>query len=242
VAVSEFDIYKDRYREEVQKAIAFTGTDVDYCTELKAMALLEICRRHLGDSRDLEVLDVGCGVGMTDSYLASEFRSLWGVDLSAESVEVAARRNPGVSYRAYEGDTLPFPDGRFDVAFAICVLHHVSPADRQRFVREIRRVVRPGGLTVVFEHNPFNPLTRIAVKRCPFDAGVVLLTRKHTAKLFAGAGLDVIDGRYILFFPVRSRILRAVEHVLHRVPLGGQYYVVGRPGVRPGAPPARSVA
>jgi SAM-dependent methyltransferase len=230
VAISEFDTYKDRYRDEVQKAIAFSGTDVDYYTDVKAAALLDICQRHVGGPGDLEVLDVGCGIGLSDTYLASEFCTLWGIDLSAECVARAAQRNPSVHYRAYEGDTFPFPDGRFDVAFAICVMHHVSPSDWHRFLLEMRRVVRPGGLTVVFEHNPFNPLTRLAVSRCSFDAGVVLLTRGRTSRLFAGAGLDVIESRYILFFPVRSRILQTVERSLHRFPLGAQYYVVGRKG------------
>ncbi|MBV9124633.1 MAG: class I SAM-dependent methyltransferase [Planctomycetes bacterium] len=228
MSASEFDAYKDRYREAVQSAIAFAGMNVDYCTEAKAEALLEICRRRLGATSRLQVLDLGCGVGLSDSYLASAFRTLWGVDVSPECLATAARRNPGVHYQVYEGDTLPFADGTFDVVFAICVLHHVGLDQRARFVAEMHRVVRQGGLTVVFEHNPFNPLTRMAVSRCPFDAGVVLLRPKGTAQLLTRSGLEVVERRYILFFPFRSRILRAVEGSLHMLPLGGQYYMVGR--------------
>jgi SAM-dependent methyltransferase len=224
----EFDPYKDCYHQEVQKVIAFAGTNLDYCTEAKAIALLDVCRRHLGDPHGLEVLDLGCGVGLTDQYLAPALGGLWGVDVSAECVAAAARRNPGVHYQAYEGDKLPYPDNRFDVVFAICVMHHVKPAAWRRFTDEMRRVTRPGGITAVFEHNPFNPLTRLAVFRCPFDADAVLLSRRHTARLFAQSGFDVIDGRYILFFPFRARVLQAIERRLGWLLLGGQYYVVGR--------------
>ena len=47
----------------------------------------------------------------------------------------------------------------------------ITPA----FVAELARVVRPGGLVVVFEHNPLNPLTRLVVSRVTFDDGVRLL-------------------------------------------------------------------
>ena len=233
VASSEFDAYKNSYRDEVQKAITFTGADVDYCTEAKAAALLEACRRHVGvPPGRLEVLDLGCGVGLTDGYLAAAFGGLWGVDVSADCVAAAARRNAGVHYQAYTGGALPFPDGRFDVVFTICVLHHVAPAAWPQFVAEMGRVVRPGGIAVAFEHNPLNPLTRLAVYRCPFDADAVLLGRRRTAALFARAGLDVIDSRYLLFFPFRCRPLQRLERGLSAVPLGGQYYVVGRQAVR----------
>jgi len=226
----EFDPYKDSYHQEVQKVIAFAGTNLDYCTEAKATALIDVCRRHVGNPRGLEVLDLGCGVGLTDRYLASEFRGLWGVDVSAECLERASRQNPGVHYKAYDGKTLPFPDGRFDVVFAICVMHHVKADAWQQLMGDMRRVTRPGGITVVFEHNPFNPLTRLAVNRCPFDADAVLLSRRRTAKLFTHTGFDVIDSRYILFFPFRSSIMQRIENGLRWLPLGGQYYVVGRAG------------
>jgi SAM-dependent methyltransferase len=224
----EFDSWKDTYQQEVQKVIGFAGTSVDYCTEVKALTLLDVCRRHLGDPGKLEALDLGCGVGLTDSFLAGDFGELWGIDVSAECVESAARRNPGVHYQAYQGETLPFPDGRFDVVFAICVMHHVEPRSWRSFLDEMRRVTRPNGLNVVFEHNPINPLTRLAVYRCPFDADAVLLSQRRTARLFAESGLEVIDSRYILFFPFRSSLLQRIERTLGWLPLGGQYFVAGR--------------
>jgi SAM-dependent methyltransferase len=143
-------------------------------------------------------------------------------------VREASIANPWATYAAYDGRKLPFEDGRFDVAFAICVLHHVEPADRAAFVVELGRVVRPGGVVLIFEHNPYNPLTRVAVSRCDFDRGVVLETRAATLRLVRSGGLEPVEAPYIVFFPWRARGLRATERVLGWLPLGAQYVVAAR--------------
>lgn len=157
-----------------------------------------------------------------------DFRTLDAIDVSTGVIETAAAANPTVRYREYDGRTLPYPDEAFDVAFAICVVHHVPPAEWEPFAAELRRVVRPGGLALVFEHNPVNPLTRLAVYRCAFDEDVVLLGKRKTERLLAEAGLDVEESRYIVFFPWRAGWLRAVERRLGPLPLGAQYYVAAR--------------
>ena len=174
------------------------------------------------------MLDVGCGVGLTDSYLRSRFGSLSGVDVAAGAVEEAARRNPWADYRAYDGVTLPYSDGSFDVSFTICVMHHVDGPGRDRFAAEMARVTRPGGVVAVLDHNPLNPLTRLAVRRCEFDAHCELLRRGRARGILGAAGLEMVDSRYILFFPWRADVLRRVEAGLRWLPLGAQYAVAAR--------------
>jgi SAM-dependent methyltransferase len=223
-----FDTYKDTYTAEVQEAIGFAGQDVAFFTRAKAEHLLRLVRSHVGDPRRLRGLDIGCGIGLTDHYLQQRFAFLHGVDVSEGCLQVAARTNPTVDYRAYDGTSLPFPDNAFDVSFAICVMHHVPPVHWEQFTREMRRVTRPGGLAVVFEHNPVNPLTRLAVWRCPFDADAVLLNMRTTSSLCQRAGFSIVERRYILFFPWKRRWLTSLESCLRRLPLGGQYYVACR--------------
>ena len=151
---------------------------------------------------------------------------LAGVDTSAAMVEAARKRNPWAEYRIAEaGAPLPFPDGSFDLAFAICVLHHVEPPQRPALISEAVRVTRSGGALVIFEHNPFNPLTRRAVAGCEFDRDAVLLRRGESERLLAGAGLRDPEGAYIVFFTRDSARLQRVERLLGRVPLGAQYVV-----------------
>ena len=202
---------------------------------MKARHLLDLAERRLGHPPELSALDVGCGIGLTDGYLG-DFGRVEGVDVSEDLIERAAAANPAVRYRSYDGRRLPYGDGSFDLVFAICVVHHVPPAEWQTFVAELARVVRPGGLTVVFEHNPLNPLTRLAVSRCAFDKDVALLPRTRTEHLLSSAGLAVDEARYILFFPWRSRRLRAFERRIGLLPLGAQYYAAARKTAPVGSP------
>ena len=225
---ARFDEYGDTYHDEVGHSIAFAGQDLEFFTEAKADALLDLARRHLGDPARLRVLDVGCGPGETDAYLGA-FGDVHGVDISEELVKHARERNPDATYVHYEGRRLPYDDGVFDLAFAICVLHHVHPVEWGGFMGELVRVVRPGGLAVVVEHNPLNPLTRLVVARCAFDDDAILMGRTLVTELFRHAGAEPVEARFILFFPWRSKQLRRLEQRLGSVPLGAQYFVAVRP-------------
>ncbi len=225
MAPPDFDAYADSYHEKIQASIDFCGQDHDYFTRRKAEYLLDLTARRLGEPRTVSALDVGCGVGATDVHLADRFGELYGVDTADTAVRRAEARNPSVRYETYDGTRLPFPDARFDLAFAICVLHHVPPQDRHRFARELMRVLRPEGLAVVFEHNPLNPLTRLAVNRCEFDEDAVLLTRSNTSRVLAEARLRRVEARYIIFFPFERVRSSAIEERLSWLPLAAQYYV-----------------
>jgi SAM-dependent methyltransferase len=227
---SSFDEYQESYRDAVNASIGFTGKDVDFFAKLKADDLVEAIRRLHAGSVSARVLDVGCGAGLTDVHLVGRVGELHGADVSQGLLDAAAAANPQVSYHLLGGGALPFDDGAFDVSFAICVLHHVEPGERSAFVREMGRVTRAGGLLAIYEHNPLNPLTRIAVSRCEFDQGVVLFGPGETRRLLAGAGASPVESRYIAFFPWRGRALRTIERGLSRLPFGGQFVVVGRVG------------
>jgi SAM-dependent methyltransferase len=133
-----------------------------------------------------------------------------------------------VRYRTYDGETLPFADESFDLAFAVNVFHHVDPPDRAALAAELARVVRPGGIVAVFEHNPLNPLTRLVVSRCEFDEGVELLSTREVSALLTRAGLQPVERRYILFFPWRAAFLQRLEARLGPVPLGAQHLTAAR--------------
>ena len=227
-SIGDFDHHADTYREDVENAIAWSGKDVDYFAEGKANLLVAVAERRLGDPRELRALDIGCGVGVTDRFLAGRFGALHGVDIAADAVEKAREANPEVHYESYDGGVLPFADQSLDVAFTICVVHHVPTDDWPAFAAEMKRVVRPGGLVVVFEHNPLNPLTRVSVSRCPFDEDVTLLRAGTTARLLDEAGLHPVERRFFYFLPVRDVAASRVERALRRVPLGAQYFVAAQ--------------
>lgn len=222
-----FDRYQETYADEVERAIAFAGTDAAFFTELKAADLVSLSKRRLGPSSDVKALDFGCGTGALDALLLPHVGSVTGIDVSSGLLEVAARQNPGARYQHYDGGAIPYEDGSFDLAFASCVFHHIDPSGRPAAAAELARVLRPGGVLAIYEHNPINPLTRLAVARCEFDEGVELLGRSETEAMLRAAGLVPAESRYVVCFPWRGRAFRAIERVLARLPLGAQYVVAG---------------
>jgi ubiquinone/menaquinone biosynthesis C-methylase UbiE len=109
--------------------------------------LLEAARVRRGD----RVLDVGCGPGHFARMLAEAVRqegSVIGIDAAPEMIEYAnrkARRIPNCAFQVGTVESLPFPDGSFDVVVSTLMVHHLPEEGRADVVREMRRVLRPGG-------------------------------------------------------------------------------------------------
>ena len=130
--------------------------------------------------------------------------------------------------QANEG-TIPFSDACFDFVTACGVFHHVPSANRASLVQEIIRVLKPGGIFAMIEHNPFNPVTRLIVSRTPVDVDAVLLKPAEAKQLMSSSGLWPDKVQYFLYFPVRiyEHGGKTIESFLTGVPLGGQYAVFG---------------
>jgi len=98
------------------------------------------------------VLDVGSGLGIlaNDVAAAADDVEVVGVEVSAAQV-AAARPSPRVSFVLGDAHSLDFPDACFDLVYARYLLEHV--VDPDRVLREMRRVVRPGGRVAVCEND-----------------------------------------------------------------------------------------
>lgn len=219
-----FDGYHQNYGSVVDNSIGFSGLKHDFFMQAKADLIERKLTTLPAGGKQLKAIDVGCGVGTLIPYVRPLFASVSGCDVSADSIATARSNDPDTDYRHYQaGSKLPFDDASFDFAMTVCVVHHVPPDQWPAFFSEIRRVLKPGGLACVIEHNPLNPATRLAVMRCPFDEDAVLLRSGKANALFRQAGFTLNETEFFLLLPSAAKVARRTERVMRRVPLGAQY-------------------
>jgi hypothetical protein len=89
------------------------------------------------------------------------------------------------------------------------------------------RVLKAGGRCYVFEHNPYNPVTRWVVARTPIDRQAILLSSREVRAGLAAAGMRRIRVEHLMFFPPKWRWAQPLEQALRWLPFGGQYVVFG---------------
>ena len=147
---------------------------------------------------------------------------VWAYDPSEPCTEEAKRQLPAAKVVSREED---IPTNRFDCVFLCNVLHHVPRSAQEDVLCCCRDVLDARGSLFVFEHNPYNPLTRLVFHRCPFDQDAEMLRRSVTCSLAQNAGLRVVDAGYCLFLPVATGGIYRIEDFLGWLPLGAQYYV-----------------
>lgn len=224
---AEFDRYSSDYADLLQDPIRDRfASGAQFFHERKWILLHDWCRALGCDTERETWLDVGCGRGELLHLGRSHFARAVGCDLSAgmlgeaDGLEVIRQVAP---------DRLPFDDSSVGLATAVCVYHHVAPTDRSALCVDVWRVLRPGGLFCIIEHNPFNPATQLIVHRTPVDADARLLTAGATRRLLRHAGFVPAGTRYFLVFPEQLfRRAGRIEDALGWLPLGGQYAVLAR--------------
>lgn len=113
------------------------------------------------------VLDFGCGAGDAVGRFLLEGHNVTGVDISPVGIELAKQRVPNATFLAVDGETqLPFCDSTFDACFSSEVIEHLL--DVTSFLREVRRVLRPGGTLMLT--TPFHGLAKnLALVVLAFD-------------------------------------------------------------------------
>jgi len=137
------------------------------------------------NAKGLAVLEIGCGLGTDGAQFAKAGANYTGIDLTDAAVDLARQRFelfqlPG-TFRVADAEHLNFPDNSFDLVYSHGVLHHTP--DTPGAIREIHRVLRPGGKAVVmlYHRNSYNyrvnisMLRRTGVRLLRWPAGVKLV-------------------------------------------------------------------
>ena len=152
-----FNQHVATYKDQIRRSQSFAGADQTTYLRIKVNALKWLVqiplREHAG--RRPRARGVGCGMGLMERRLARASSTNWWESIRRNwQSSMRKQAVPGVRFESYDGHRLPFPAQRFDVAFAACVMHHIPPPQWPEFLKEIERVLKPGGLAVVFEAQP----------------------------------------------------------------------------------------
>ena len=95
-------------------------------------------------------LDVGCGIGRIETYLAAHCEKLYAVDVSDEMIKLAKERLKGIDnvvLDVVDGTSLKqFSDNMFDFIFSLLVLQHMEKEDAYMYLEEMHRVLKPRGI------------------------------------------------------------------------------------------------
>jgi len=114
------------------------------------------CLTHLGIALEhRRVLDWGCGRGRWLGFFAARQATAVGVDLSSDAAKICR----GKGFVVCQGSiaALPFADCSFDIVSSITVIQHVVPEDQEAAIRELQRVLKPGGHAVLIENTSEDP-------------------------------------------------------------------------------------
>src|SRR5262245_9751461 len=145
-------------------------------------------------TKNLRVLEVGCGLGTDGAQFAKAGALYTGIDLTQAAVDLSRRRfelfNLQGTFRVADAEKLDFPDNSFDIVYSHGVLHHTP--NTQAAIREVHRVLRPGGraLVMLYHRNSYNyrvnisMLRRVGLPLLRWEAGLKLI------RLFTGEPED----------------------------------------------------
>lgn len=163
-----------------------------------------------------DVLEMACGTGPGLGHLQAVSRRLWAGDID-ESVLSHARRHYGqrIDLRRFDAAATPFADGSFDVVILFEAIYYIPDADA--LVREVRRLLRPGGRFLIATANKdlfdFNPSPFSQRYYNPPELHRLLASQGYQAEFYAGSPVAAVGPRQRL---VRS--LKKLAVALHLIP------------------------
>lgn len=180
---------------------------------------------------DEKVLDIGCGTGNLDLMLAEllEEGVVCAIDIAPKMIETATRKAKeqgyDTDYKVGSSISLPYQDKEFDVAFTCLIYHHLTYKSKKETLREIYRVLKPGGKYVSCEFEAFpQDIFHKAFLRFSRNSGI--LHGLYPGALIEQSGFEVereIEGPSLLkHHRTRYRILYRPKILQRVIPQEGE--------------------
>ena len=172
----------------------------------------QLALQELEIAADTKILDLCCGAGQTTEFLVAKSEQVTGLDISPVALTRAEAKVPQAKYVEGLAQNMPLADNQFDIVHTSSALHEMTPEELEQILREVSRVLKPGGIFALVDfHPPTNVLfwfpvaifmwlfetetawqllkTDLATKLTKYGFKII------TKRLYAGGSLQVIQAR-----------------------------------------------
>lgn len=208
--------------------------DLDQYHFEKLHHLLRLIR--FDDWKGKDVLDVGCGAGVEVVRFARAGARVTGVDIAKSAIDLATanvtQQRLDARLEVADGEQLPFPDASFDLVFAHGVVQYTG--DDAAMMREIHRVLRPGGLAIVQGYNRNSWLNLLSkVMKTPLEHEDAPVLKRYSEAEFRKLMRGFPDVRVVFErFPVKSRLHKGWKGLAFNTLFVGTFNILPRALVR----------
>ena len=221
-----FDDVSSNYEELLSKGLSLSGETSDYFAKRR----VKHCKtesRKLGIKTNC-ILDYGCGTGGSINHLFDAFtpNQLIAADVSTKSLTLVENNfsNPKLK-------TLKIPQISHtlcDLCYCNGVFHHIPPNERSHAVQHIYNSLVTGGFFFLWENNPWNPATHWVMSKIPFDHDAKKIFPHKASHLLEAEGFKIRIVNYLFIFPKLLSILRPLENLFKKLPIGCQYLIIAQ--------------
>lgn len=155
---------EEHFHDEWAKGVSVS--DINPFTQFEGKTSPEYreVAKIMGDVKGLKLLNLGCGLGEEAVFFADRGAKIYAIDISKEMLnftrDLAKKYDvyKSISFYHMSAEKLDFPDNTFDRIVGCNILHHVNIA---KTVKEIKRVLKPGGIAVFSEPLAYNPVVNV---------------------------------------------------------------------------------
>jgi len=229
----EFDNYAKNYFKEMSHPLRnIISKDGDYFIEAKYNIIKDAFTLIKNSKDGFVAVDIGTGLGLFEHFFNKENIKIFALDLSFNMLKIGQLINPlKLKGLYFQGDALSIPlhENFSDIVFASCVFHHLLEDEIRIVLKEMTRICKQNGLIIVFEHNPYNIITKFVVKTTKLDRNANLLKPEEIIKMMGVSKLNLIEVKYFLYG--NNKVDAWVEKRIpfaSKFPLGGQFCIIAK--------------
>lgn len=170
-----------------------------------------IAKELSGNLKDKVVLDAGCGDGWYSAQMIDAGAKVYGTDYSGKAISFAKIIVPDAEFTDGSLLDLPYEDDFFDVIFSFQVLEHIPPSDLPQAIKEVYRVLKPGGLFIPSVPTIVRPMSKAHFQH--------FSEKSITESLTPYFSIEKIIGQecYTLSLKIIERILDNRYWLLHKL-------------------------